>query len=516
MQPSRSSKGRSAKSRKSLTPPFLLGIDVGTTGCKAALFDSKGKRVQSHYEEYLYPIAEPAINSFIGQILGILKTVVKKSEVAPKEIRGLALGAFVGGLVGIDRQGKECLVWSDADVSAQTDWIKQKLADRPVTKLPGRLESQLLWVKEKRPRIYETALRFLQFKDYVEFKLTDEFATDQSEASLTLLYDFHGNKWSEEIAQLISLDRQKLPEIKSSTSIVGEITESVSRKTGLSKGTPVVAGAIDDAVGIIGLNAAKAGIVCDLAGTIEDLDVTVNRIIPEQSEYLPYGMEFICHAIPGLYIVHFGAFMAGGTFRWYRDQLGTAEIISSKKLRLTPYAVMDKEAEKVELGSNGLIFDPPSAPYIVSEHTSSGSLLGLTVSHSRPQIVRALMEGISFKLRENFEAMGRLGISVNQIVTTGGCARSRFLNQMKADVLGLPVLSPKTEEPGVLGAAVLAGAGTGVYSDPVKAVETMSLGIESWNPRSDLRLKYDEVYQRRVALLAGLRKLERAMRLKGM
>jgi xylulokinase len=286
-------------------------MDVGTTGTKAALFTLDGRIVSAYYEEYEHAISDPTIDAFIGQIFRIIKRSVKGAKVNPAEIRAIGVGTFVGGLVAIDKQGLECFVWpGDQDTGAQTRWIRQRLGNEPVAKLPGRTESQLLWLKQIRPQVYDRAWKFLQFKDYVEYKLTGQIATEWSEASFTMLYDFRDRDWSLRLLNLLSIDRERLPDVGASTSIVGGITKRAAKDTELKEGTPVVAGGIDDATAIIGLDAVRQGIACDLAGTIEDLDINVDKVIPEQHEYLRYGMELVSHVMKDLYIVHLGSFMA--------------------------------------------------------------------------------------------------------------------------------------------------------------------------------------------------------------
>jgi xylulokinase len=214
-------------------------------------------------------------------------------------------------------------------------------------------------------------------------------------------------------------------------------------------------------------------------------------------------MELVSHVMKDLYIVHLGSFMAGGLLRWFRDQLGANEIAQARKLQVTPYAVMDREAEEIETGSGGLLLDPPSSPYIVSEYAVPGSLHGLSTLHTRPHLIRAMMEGIGFRLRDCLDVARALDMSVGEVVVTGGCARSRVLNQIKADVLGLPVSRPHIEEPGVLGAAVLAGVGVGEYNDPIGAVKAMSVLKDAFFPQKSTRAKYEEIYESRCAMLAA-------------
>jgi xylulokinase len=339
-------------------------------------------------------------------------------------------------------------------------------------------------------------------KDYVEFKLTGQAATDWSEASLTMLFDPKKRVWSDDLVANIGLDIERLPKIVPSTSVIGEITNTIAEKTNLMKGTPVVAGGIDDAISILGLNALETGVASNVSGTVENLDVCVDRIIPEKPEYLRSGIEFLCNVIPNSYIIHVGSFLSGGFLRWFRDQLGKVEVDRAKGLQVDPFVVMDKEAEEIPIGSDGLIAEPPASVYIVGEYSYDGSLQGLSTRHRRGHIIRAILEGIAFNLKEDLDIMKKLGVPVQKVVASGGCSRSTILNQIKSDILGVPIFLTEETEPGVLGAAILAGVGAGIYANPTIAAGKMVMEKENhFEPLH--KAEYSKILNRRNRILAS-------------
>ena len=475
-----------------------MGVDVGSSSCKASLFDANGRLASFGYQEYAEkgPIYDPDV--ILRYTLSVIKGVVKNSGVEPASIKGVGVGTFIGGFIPIDKTGKQCMLWSHQATTGQTKWIENRLSEKVYPKLPGNLESKILWVKENRPDIFEKTDKFLQFKDYLEFKLTGEVATEWCEASLTMLFDIKKLKWSDEIATIIGIDIDKLPEVKSPTSIIGGVTKAVSEQTGLKKGTYVVGGAFDDAVALLGLNAVKPNreVVYNIAGTNEDFDVCLDYVVAERPEYSSYEMEIICHVIPKVYILHFGFRRVGALFRWFRDELGGAEAAKAKDLGVDPYSLMDKEAESIEPGSGGLIFHRPRC-----YGGDKGFLLDLSLSHTRAHIIRAIMESGAFEFMEQLGIFKRLGISAKEVVATGGCSKSRTRRQIIADVLGLPVHLTNVDEPGCLGAAILAGVGAGVYKDPITAIRDIVHIEDTRNPQKDAHGKYKKIYELRRSTL---------------
>ena len=244
------------------------------------------------------------------------------------------------------------------------------------------------------------------------------------------------------------------------------------------------------AISLIGLNAEKSKIAYDLAGTYEDLDVCLDTVVYEKAEYLRYGMEIGCHAIPNKYLLHLGGAASGGAYRWFKEELGQTEVAESKRLKINPYSIMDDEAEKINAGSDGVFFQLP--------HYYKGnkmSISGLNLSHSRGHMIRAIMENSAFEFYKNIEILSDLGISVEEVVIAGGCSKSRVWRQIKADVLGLPVHLMDVEEPGTLGAAILAGVGVKIYEDPIKIGKEFVEIKDTCNPKEDVHTEYLKIYE---------------------
>jgi xylulokinase len=473
----------------------VLGIDVGNSVCKASLLDLNGCLVFHGSQEYEEkpPIYDP--NVFVTYTLRLLKKMVKISEVDPRNIKGIGFGTLYGGFVPIGKKGEQLFTWSDYDITDQIRWIEKKLDKIPLEKLPGKIESKILWIKENRPEIYAKTHKFLHFKDYIEFKLTGNIATEWSTTG-TLLFDRKKIKWSEEIASILGIEIEKLPIIKSPTSIIGKVTRNVSEETGLDRETRIVAGGIDDSVALIGLGALKSNekVAYELAGTVNDLDVCLDYILPEKADlFRNFGMEVGCLAMPETYVLHLGGSLAGAIFQWCRNELYRLELKKSKETGVNTYSLMDKEAEGVRPGSNDLIFYLPHF-----YRKDSGVITGLSLYHTRAHITRAIMEGVAFELLENVKILESFGISIKEIISSGGCSKSKIWRQIKADALNIPVHNTNVKEPGCLGAGILGGLGTGIFDNPKKILEKHVKIEDTCIPQKSAHDKYMKMYELRT------------------
>jgi xylulokinase len=480
--------------KKSFESPYVLGIDVGNSVCKASLLDSNGCLVFHGSQEYedKPPIYDP--NIFVTYTLRLLKKMVKNSKVDPEDIKGIGFGTLYGGFVPIDKKGEQLFIWSDDDITDQIKWVEKKLDKIPLEKLPGKLESKILWVKENRPEIYARTHKFLHFKDYIEFKLTGNIATEWSTTG-TLLFDRKKIKWSEEIVSMLGIEIDKLPVIKSPTSIIGKVTRKVSEKTGLDRETRIVAGGIDDSVALIGLGALKSNekVAYELAGTVNDLDVCLDYILPEKADlFRNFGMEIGCLALPETYVLHLGGSLAGAIFQSCRNEL-YRELNRTQEKSENTYKIMDKEAKGVQPGSNGLIFYLPHF-----YRKDSGLITGLSLFHTRAHITRAIMEDAAFELLENVKILERLGISVKEIITSGGCSKSQIWRQIKADVLNIPIHYTNVKEPGCLGAGILGGLGTSIFKDAKKILSEHVKIVDTRIPQKTVHDKYMKMYELRT------------------
>jgi xylulokinase len=314
---------------------------------------------------------------------------------------------------------------------------------------------KIMWLQKYRREIYDAAMVFLCPKDYINYRLTGELGTDYSDASGTLLLDTKTLGWSREVAQVLGVDLEKLPPIHRSSEVIGRVTTCAAEATGLSAGTPVVAGGGDFPCAMLAAGAFAAGAACESAGTSSVLAVCSPHPLPGDA------VGNYRHVVDSWLSVG-NVDTAGASLRWFADAL----LVSGGESE--PYGVIEREAAAVPAGCDGLIF----LPYLLGERTPAdfctrGVFLGLTPRHTRGHMARAVMEGICFGLTPALNAISaHEGLSVQEVRVTGGGAKSNLWQQIRADVYGRPISTLREQQGSMLGAALLAGVGAGFYTDP--------------------------------------------------
>lgn len=484
-----------------LMEPLFLGIDVGTEGTKVALFDLKGNVVGDSYEGYELICPKP---EWVEQDPELwwrvaarnIKKVIASSEIDPKNIHGIGVCGQMHAAIPIDKKGnllyRSPSLWCDKRASYLCEKLKTevdeewllKASANPIT--PAWTAPKILWIKENLPEIYEKTYKFLVPKDYLVFKLTGEPSIDWSEASGTLLFDANKEKWSEEIVQQLKIDFDKLPKIYASHEIVGEVTREAAEFTGLYPGTPVVSGGGDFLCTLLGAGVTMRGRAADISGTASLVAFYSEKPIIDKR------IMNLHHIIPGW--IPFGI-MEGGLLRWFRDEFGHIEKQLAAEKGVSAYKIMDEEAEKVPPGSDGLIV----VPYFIGERVigsphARGVFFGLTLAHKREHIIRALMEGITYALRQIVEITEELGLKTEAFRLIGGGAVSPLWRQIKADIYGKPTLVLSTYQGGVLGAAVLAMAGTKTIKNAAETIDEIVTIKEECKPVKRNHERYNALY----------------------
>jgi xylulokinase len=327
--------------------------------------------------------------------------------------------------------------------------------------LTGFTAPKILWVQQNEPEVYARAGHILLPKDYIRYRLTGEFAMDKADGSGTILFDLKSRDWSPEVVETLGIPADWLPPTFEGPEVTGFVSAQAAGETGLSAGTPVMAGGGDQAAGAVGVGAVEAGIVSLALGTSGVVFATTEGAYVE-----PQGrLHAFCHALPGRW--HFMGVMlsAAGSLQWYRDELAPG---SSFEELLAP-------AANIPPGSEGLLF----LPYLTGERTphpdplARGAFVGLTVRHTQAHLTRSVLEGVAYGLRDSFELIKTAGkIEVRQVRVSGGGARSQLWRQILADVFGADLVTVNTTEGAAYGAALLAGVGAGAWNDVRTACQT--------------------------------------------
>jgi xylulokinase len=454
--------GRALRIQSGDTTIHFLGIDVGTGGTRALIIDEQGRVIASATEEHA-PFASPQIGWAEQQpedwwrACGIaVRKALSSGNIRPEEIGCVGFSGQMHGAVMLDEKDqvvRPALIWCDVRTQKQCDDLDKKIGHDRIIQLtcnpalPNFTLTKFLWVREHEPENWKRLRSVMLPKDYVRFRMTGERAIDMADASGTLLLEVAHRRWSHEILDATQIDERLLPSLHESPDVCGRVSAEGAAATGLKAGTPVVAGAGDQAAGATGMGIVAAGAVSATIGTSGVVFAATDRPALD-----PKGrLHTFCHAIPGRWHVMGVTQAAGLSLRWLRDNLCGGE----------SYDQLTAEAAKVTPGSDGLLW----TPYLMGERTphldaaARAALVGLTASHTRGHIVRAILEGVAFSLRDTFTIFEEMNVPVRSIRLGGGGARSSLWRQIQADIYGHEVEIVEAEEGAAYGAAILAGVG---------------------------------------------------------
>lgn len=446
----------------------LLGMDVGTGGTRAVLINEQGQVVASAASEHAsfrspHPgWAEQDPEDWWRAAQTAIREAMAISGVAASDIGAVGLTGQMHGAVMLDADGRvlrPSLIWCDQRTDAQCDWLHERIGrDRLIEltcnpALPNFTLTKLLWVRDNEPEIFSRIAHVLCPKDYVRYRLTGAYAMDVQEASGTLLLDVTHRRWSSEVARIAGIDQAWLPQLFESPEVCAYISAEASAATGLKTGTPVVAGAGDQGAGAVGMGILQPGSVSATIGTSGV--VFAATATPTKD---PLGrLHTFCHAVPGRWHVMGVTQAAGLSLRWLRDVIAPG----------TSYDTLTSEAAKIPAGSDGLLW----APYLLGERTphldsqATAAFYGITASHTRGHLVRAVLEGVAYSLKDTFTLFAELGIPVAGVRLGGGGARGPLWRSIQASVYGYPSDVLVAEEGAAFGAALLAGVGAGAWPD---------------------------------------------------
>lgn len=486
---------------------YLLGIDVSTTGAKALLIHEHGDVMASHTTEYplstpkpLWSEQDPA-DWWQGTCASI-QAALGKAHLSGEDVSAVGLTGQMHGLVMLDRSDqvlRPAILWNDQRTGPQCAWITEKVGglDRLLQLtgnqvLPGFTAPKIVWVRDNEPDVYDRTTHILLPKDYVRFCLTGEFATEVSDASGMSLLDVANRRWSKEMLDALEIPIGWLPTCTESDQVSGRINQAAAQVTGLKVGTPVVGGGGDQAAQAVGSGIVRAGVISVTSGTSGVVFAHSDKYAFEAQGRL----HAFCHAVPGKW--HFMGVMlsAGGSFRWLRDSIGDLEKTVARLTGDDPYDLLTREASFAPVGSEGLIF----LPYLTGERTpypdpnARGAFIGLTVRHNKSHLIRAVLEGVSFGLRDSLELIKGLGVPIEQVRASGGGARSPVWRQIQADVFGAELVLVNVTEGAAYGAALLAGVGAGAYQSVDEAVAATVRITDRTAPISDNVKHYEKLY----------------------
>ncbi|MDP9052983.1 MAG: xylulokinase [Acidobacteriota bacterium] len=485
-----------------------LGIDTGTGSTRALLVDSAGRQLASfsapHEDMQMAQPgwAEQRPEDWVAAAAASIRGVLASSGVHAGDIQGIGLSGQMHGLVMLDGAGqviRPALIWCDQRSQPQVDFINRTIGTEKVLDyianpvLTGFTLPKLLWVRDREPRHFERLRRMLLPKDYVRFFLTGEFATEVSDASGTALLDVVHRRWSFEMMDALGLDREILPALHESTDLTGAVSRQAAELTGLAPGTPVFGGAGDQAAGAVGNGIVEAGIASCTLGTSGVIFAHT-----EEALWDPLGrVHTFCHAVRDKWHVMGVTQGAGLSLQWLRNQLAPD----------TSYDALMEEAASAPAGVQGLFW----LPYLMGERTphldanARGGWIGLTARHTRADLIRSLIEGVSYSQKDGLEIVRALGVQADSVRAAGGGARSSFWRQVLADVFDTRVARVDNREGSAYGAALLAMVGTGEFASVPEACHAAIHEVDSLAPRASESLTYRTGYEIYRSLYPALR-----------
>jgi xylulokinase len=504
----------------------LLGIDLGTTGIKAALFAAPDGRVYSSaFVEYPLFHPQPGAaeqhpsdwwQATITAIRACLQQGVQYG-IRPADVLGIGLSGQMHGVVLLDEASqvlRPCIIWADQRSDDQCRWITERVGLARLIEyvsnpaLPGFSAPKALWVRDHEPEIFARARLLLLPKDYIRYRLTGVAAIEISDAAGTCLLNVRQGQWSREVLAALELDPSLLPPVIPADTVAGAITPEVAAATGLQAGTPVAGGGADNACGAVGNGVVQAGLALISIGTSGVVLAHARSPRVDTSSPVPRVHTFN-HAVPGAWYVMGVTQSAGLSLRWVRDNIGLPERALEKWTGIDAYELLAREAAQAPAGSSGLFF----LPYLQGERTphldayARGGWLGLSAIHDRRHLVRSVLEGVAFSLKDCFAILREQGLSIDQVRATGGGAQSPLWRHIIADVLDVELVTTSAQEGPAFGAALLAGVASGVYSSVQQACELTVHPVERTQPDPGHVDVYAHAYETYRALYPALKPL---------
>lgn len=486
---------------------YLLGLDIGTSGTKTALFDENGVTIKT--ATYGYDLYQPQAmwaeqnpDDWWQASLKGISDVIRESGINSKDIKGIGLSGQMHGLVLVDKEHKvirNSIIWCDQRTEKQCEYMTEVIGKERLIEITGNPAltgftlSKLLWVRDNEPENYNKIYKILLPKDYIRFKLTGEFATEVSDASGMQLLDINTRSWSEELLKKLNIDKSILANVYESIVVTGNVKEEVANITGLEIGTPVVGGAGDQAAGAVGSGIVSEGIISTVIGSSGVVFASTNT-----PRFDTDGrVHTLCHAVPNKWHVMGVTQGAGLSLKWFKENFCRKEIEESKELGVNIYDYLTEEASKSKPGSNGVIY----LPYLMGERTPhinpnvKGGFLGVSLINNHGDFIRSILEGVGYSLKNCLDIIEDMNVKISDIRVSGGGAESVLWRQILADIFNKPLKTVRASEGPALGVAILAGVGVGIYPSVEEACDKIIKYNNSVEPNDDNLEIYNKIYK---------------------
>ncbi len=493
---------------------YLLGIDIGTSACKAAVFDPDGNVKASGTGDYpvFYPHpgwAEQNPEDWYRGVCMALKKIWDSGAVRPEEIAGIGIDGQGWSAIALDREGK-CLantpIWMDTRAQEICDRLNSRIGEERIFNLAGNplqpsyTTPKVLWYREMLPEVFEKTEKILHANGYIGYRLTGSITEDICDAYGWHCFNMRTGKWDTGMAREMGIPVKFLPEILNCDQVIGRVTSWAAKETGLPEGIPVVAGGLDAACGTLGAGVIHQGETQEQGGQAGGMSICLQDYKADPRLILSF------HVVPGTWLLQGGTTGGGGVMRWFEKEFAGEERLSQDKTGKSSLVQLNELAEKVNPGCDGLVF----LPYMNGERSpiwnpyAKGVFYGLDFSKTKGHMVRACMEGVAFALKHNLDVAEAAGAKADVLRSMGGSANSLLWTQIKSDVTGKPIEVPSSDTATTLGAVILAGVGTGIYQSYEEAVRKTVRVTRHHHPNPANREAYEKAYQTYLELYRRL------------
>lgn len=483
---------------------YLVGIDIGTTGAKCGIFNASGYMHSSGYREYIctYPKpnwVEQDAQMLVDKAFEATKEAIQKSEIDSRKVVAVSLSTQRTSSIFLDEQGipLKMISWQDNRTTEELTDIQEKMSAEEFYQITGLplnttwILTKILWARKNMPEMMKKTHKVVQVQDFMLKSLgADDYYIDTPDAVLYGLWDTDKFQWSKRLLNLFNIDEALLPKVRRPGTKVGVLSERAEEKTGITAGTPIVVGAGDQNAAALGAGIVKPGLASVSIGT-----GGMSTVIIEKPFRDPTGNACItAHAVYGKW--QFEGYQAGaaGVFRWFRDEIAAFE---KDQFGDGVYEKLNEMIASTPVGAKGLVFLPyfASATAPKWDPSARGTLIGLTFAHDRACLARAFMEGITMEQKDILGTLDALGFKISLVRAMGGATKSSLWCQMQADMYKLPVETLVVADAALVGAAIAAGVGVGIFNSMEQGVEIMVKTDKIYYPNVENAQRYDEIYE---------------------
>lgn len=493
---------------------YLLGIDIGTSACKVAVFSADGSVAAQQNEAYptAYPQpgwAEQSPDDWWDAVCRALAVLQERDGIDLSAVACIGVDGQSWSAIPVDENGRVLCptpIWFDTRAAEICERVSREMGDelfalsgnpfQPSYTLP-----KILWYKENRPEVYQRAASILQANSFIVYRLTRELTQDRSQGYGLQCYDIRKGEWDLEACSRLGIRESLLPPLYDSHVAVGAVTETASAQTGIPAGVPVVAGGLDAACGTLGAGVIHPGETQEQGGQAGGMSICMDHVAADPRLILGN------HVVPGLWLLQGGTVGGGGVCRWMERELGAEDRERARENGTDPFYELDRAAETVPPGSDGVVF----LPYMAGERSplwdpeAKGVYYGLDFSKTRAHLLRSGLEGVAYSLRHNLDIAEDCGAAAGTLYAMGGAANSRLWTQIKADVTGKRIVVPSSDTATTLGAAILAGVGAGIYRSFDEAVSRTVRITREHLPNPEHAAAYERGYRTYRALYPQLK-----------